>query len=68
MVSTIPATIFASPVQPTVPSALTFQEFAPNVSQVTALLLLMQSHSFSISKLTHAPAVKDLTTTLSNFV
>lgn len=68
MVSTIPATIFASPAQPTVPSALTFQEFAPNVSQVTALLLLMQSHSFSISKLTHAPAVTNLTTTLSNFV
>ena len=66
--STIPEIIFALNAQPTVLLALTLPEFAVLASQVAFHKLLMQSPSHSISQPTHAPALRDPTTILSNSV
>jgi len=66
--STIQATIFAKPAQPTVLLALTVLVSALLASSVTKQKLPMHFHSHSISQTTHAPALVHLTTTLSNSV
>ena len=66
--STIPATIFAKPAQPTVLLALTVLESALLASSVTKQKLPTQLYSLSISQPIHAPALFHLTITLSNSV